>query len=435
MGIEMTEDSDFRGGALYQEFLDIVISGGSYKGIADLLAQKLQASILIEDEFFRVLARSFLNTPPISSNTSKGNRIKYWKPQRVDPIIINNVRLAQNSDQPVELPELPDYGIHYPRLIFQAIIKNKITGYLHIFKKNLNLDQRRIVQVALHSLVLLETCRHGQEALKDGIMKNLILGLISNSKGEDSNLDVGKGFLGFDLSQEAVLAVVQIKTPPGLSEIEKVLHSINSDLCSCIPVSASATAISDEQAVLLIQSPDGNTLESNMLAQYLQSLFEALKMIFKDHQVRIGVGRQCNKPQHYKVAFGEACKALSITGLKPEGEEGVIYYYSVKLMGFMMELTNVQTLQVFVQRTLGKLHEYGVTNNIDLLESLECYLNHNSCIQSAAGELYIHPNTLRYRLEKVGKISGLDLTNNDTKLEIQLAIKLFRYQEGLIRKV
>ena len=44
--------------SLYEEFLRVVTAGKGYQGIADLLANKLQVSILIEDEYFRVLARS-----------------------------------------------------------------------------------------------------------------------------------------------------------------------------------------------------------------------------------------------------------------------------------------------------------------------------------------------------------------------------------------
>jgi len=62
-------------------------------------------------------------------------------------------------------------------------------------------------------------------------------------------------------------------------------------------------------------------------------------------------------------------------------------------------------------------------------------LEQDCCIQSAARELFIHPSTLRYRLEKTGKITGLDLKDKDTKLEIQLAIKLYRYYgETLFKK-
>ncbi len=424
------EDSDLEADALYDEFLEIIINGGGYQGITDYLAQKLQVNILIENEYFLVLARSYYDTPTFS-NTERRTGIKYWKPQHVDPRIIEYVRLLQSTHQPVALPELPEYGITSPRMVFPIIIKDEITKYLNIFKENLNREQMRIVRVALHSLVVLEIRRQAQVDLEDRYMKNLIFGLIFDDKDKDNNFYEKENLQGFDMSREAVLTVIQIKAALGKRQMKGVLRSIISDLS----MNASAVAISDEQAVLLVQSSDGSPLETTVITEYLQALFEALKMTFTNYKVRIGVGRQCYNARDYKVALNEAFKALSFTDRKLGSEEGVIYYHSLKLMECLMQPGNEQTVSVFVRSIIGKLYEYGVENNINLIDTLECYINHNCCIQSAARELFIHPNSLRYRLEKAGKISGLDLTDNDTKLELQLAIKLYRYQGDFLWKI
>jgi sugar diacid utilization regulator len=429
MGKEVHEADDFDVDALYSEFLEVIINGGGYRGIAELLAQKLQASILIEDEFFRVLAR-FLYDIPTFSNIQKRNGIKYWKPQRVDPKIINYVRLTQSTGRPVELPELPEYGISKPRVVFPIIIKYKFKGALHVFMKDLDRYQMRVTRAALHNLTVLETCRQVQVDLEEEIKKSLILNLIANDKVEGNNIHREKQILGFELSREAVLAVVQIKTAPGIRQIEEVFRSLISDL----DINASATAISDERAILLFQSADDSTLETAVINDLFHVIFDALKMIFTECQVKIGVGRRCLKAQDYKIAYNEACKALTFHCSNSGHEEGVVYYHSLNLMEILLQAGNEHTLPVFVRSILGKLNDYGVAHNINMIESLEYYLNDNCCIQSAARKLFIHPNSLRYRLEKAEKISGLDLTDNDTKLEIQLAIKLYRYYGESILK-
>ena len=425
---KMFEDSEFETDALYDEFLEIIINGGGFQGIADCLAQKLQVSILIENEFFHVRARSNYDTPTFS-NIKKKPGMKYWKPQRVDPSIIEYVSLLQSTHQPVVLPELPEYGITSPRMVFPVVIKDKITNYLNIFKEDLSREQERIVRAALHSLVVVEIYRQAQVDLEDRNMKNLIFGLISWDKDEDNVFTGNEVLPGFDISREAVLTVIQIKDPLGKRQMEEVLRSIISDL----GLNACAIAISDDQALLLLQSFDARPMETAMVKEAIQALFEALKMTFINRIVKIGVGRRCFKTQDYKLALNEALKALTFTGRKYDAEEGVIYYNSLKLMECLLQPANEETLSGFVSNILGKLHEYGAGNNIDLITTLDCYLKHNCCIQSAARELFIHPNSLRYRLEKAEKISGLDLNDNDTKLEVQLAIKLYRYQGDSIK--
>jgi len=421
METKLLNPNDFEVDSFYDDFLDIIVNGRGYQGVADLLARRLRVSILIEDEFFRVLARSNIDENTFS-HIQKREGKKHLKPQRVDPRIINYVHLAQSSGQPIELPELPDYGVTYPRQVFPFVIKNKIRGYLHVFIKEFDWEQMRFIKAALHSLSFLVTLRHAQVELKDGMRRTLIFGLI-NDKGKDDIIQWEKGILGLDLSREMVLAVIQIKNAPGQQQIEDVLFSIISDLA----LNANVIAINDEQAVLLVQSTDGKRLESAVVNESLQVIFEVLKTIFAQCKVKIGVGRQCFNPRDYRVAFAEASKALSITGPHTGSEEGVTYYHSLRLMGFLPQPGNDQTLSEFVHRIIGKLYEYGIEHNTNLIDSMACYLEQDCCIQSAARELFIHPSTLRYRLDKAGKVSGLDLKDKDTKLEIQLAIKLYRY--------
>lgn len=424
------EESDLEADALYEEFLKIIINGGSYQEITDYLAHKLQVNVLIENEYFLVYGRSHYDTPSFSNGGKKAGP-KYWKPQHVDPTIVEYVRLLQSTHQPIVLPKLPEYGITSPRMVFPVIIKGEIKKYLNIFKENLSREQMRIIRVALHSLVVLEIKRQAQVDLENRYMKNLIFGLIFDDKDIAKNNYQKEDLPGFDMSREAVLTVIQINAALGERQLEGVLRSIISDLS----MNATAVAISEEQAVLLVQSSDGSPMESTTIAEYLQALFEALKMTFMNNKIKIGVGRQCYNARDYKVALNEAFKALTFTDRKLGNEEGVIYYHSLKLMECLIQPGNQQTLAVFVRSIIGKLYEYGVENNINLVDTLECYLNHNCCIQSAARELFIHPNSLRYRLEKAAKISDLDLTDKDTKLELQLAIKLYRYQGDLLWKV
>jgi GAF domain-containing protein len=74
---------------------------------------------------------------------------------------------------------------------------------------------------------------------------------------------------------------------------------------------------------------------------------------------------------------------------------------------------------------LARLVEYDRRRNAQLLETLEQYLRERRSIAQTARALYIHPNTLRQRLERIEKLSGLDLGGEDL-LSLELALKLVR---------
>jgi GAF domain-containing protein len=72
-----------------------------------------------------------------------------------------------------------------------------------------------------------------------------------------------------------------------------------------------------------------------------------------------------------------------------------------------------------------RLRAYDRRRGAHLVDTLERYLEARRSATTAARALYIHPNTLRQRLDRIEQLSGLDLATEDL-LSLQLAIKLVR---------
>jgi len=76
-------------------------------------------------------------------------------------------------------------------------------------------------------------------------------------------------------------------------------------------------------------------------------------------------------------------------------------------------------------RAIQRLTDYDRRRRTQLVETLERYLRDRRSIATTARALYIHPNTLRQRLERIENVTGLDLAAEDL-LSLELAIKLVR---------
>ena len=59
-----------------------------------------------------------------------------------------------------------------------------------------------------------------------------------------------------------------------------------------------------------------------------------------------------------------------------------------------------------------------------LRETLEAWCLHDGQVQSCATALGIHRNTLRYRLERIAELSGVELTRLDRRLQLSLGLGL-----------
>jgi DNA-binding PucR family transcriptional regulator len=76
-----------------------------------------------------------------------------------------------------------------------------------------------------------------------------------------------------------------------------------------------------------------------------------------------------------------------------------------------------------------RLVEYDHRRRSQLVATLEQYLRDRRSIATTARALYIHPNTLRQRMDRIEKLSGLTLADEDL-LSLELAVKLVRLRSS-----
>ena len=79
------------------------------------------------------------------------------------------------------------------------------------------------------------------------------------------------------------------------------------------------------------------------------------------------------------------------------------------------------------RRRFDRLVDYDERRGTTLLGTLERYLDERGNVVGTARALYIHPNTLRQRLERIERETGLDLERDDW-LSLAIAVKVIRLE-------
>ncbi len=67
-----------------------------------------------------------------------------------------------------------------------------------------------------------------------------------------------------------------------------------------------------------------------------------------------------------------------------------------------------------------------------LIETLAAYLERTGSLEGAARELFVHPNTVRYRLRRVADVTGLTPTIPRDAWSLRLALSLGRLSSGAV---
>lgn len=122
-------------------------------------------------------------------------------------------------------------------------------------------------------------------------------------------------------------------------------------------------------------------------------------------------------------SYNEARIALTLPRLM--GKSNFIQHFSELGIYYSVFSQDIADVKNFCLKTLGKLIEYDDKTNGELLPTLRKLLDSGVNMKSTASSLFIHVNTLYYRLDKIGQILNADLSEMDTRVNLYIAIKVY----------
>jgi sugar diacid utilization regulator len=144
-------------------------------------------------------------------------------------------------------------------------------------------------------------------------------------------------------------------------------------------------------------------------------------------ELSIGISDPTTERASYPGAFEEALAAAEIGPLL-RGGPGVTEFHGLGAYRFV--LTSPDLVRTVDRRRLDRLVAYDARRGTTLLDTLERFLDERGNVVGTARALYIHPNTLRQRLERIEDESGFDLERDDW-LSLAIAVKVVKL--GLLR--
>jgi GAF domain-containing protein len=209
----------------------------------------------------------------------------------------------------------------------------------------------------------------------------------------------------------------------------------------------------DQPHVVLVAEPASESLERSLRIAAAGSLFDrredSLRALVKlatdsseaflervrrahgelEEPVSIGVSSVCRGQAAFADGFAEAQQALLGTVVL-KGTAAVLTYEELGAYKYLLRIAVDGGVRDVTVDAVSKLAEYDAQRGAQLVGTLEEFLRRHGSISATSEALYVHPNTLRQRLRRIGELSGLDLRRDDWLL-IEIAVKMVKLRQAL----
>ncbi|MFJ8622190.1 PucR family transcriptional regulator [Kitasatospora sp. NPDC093550] len=134
----------------------------------------------------------------------------------------------------------------------------------------------------------------------------------------------------------------------------------------------------------------------------------------------IGVGGRGEVLADLPHSYDEAVRALAVRR-RSQHPYGSTAFDELGLCRMLGTGEGEREADLFVQEWLGRLLDYDARHHTELVMTLSRYLE-SGCSYDATSELLlIHRSTVRYRLQRIGEITGHDLSAVETRLNLHIA--------------
>jgi sugar diacid utilization regulator len=137
---------------------------------------------------------------------------------------------------------------------------------------------------------------------------------------------------------------------------------------------------------------------------------------------RLGVGEPYPRPSLLPRSLREAQLALRLQKATSAAER-TSAFADLDVLRMLASVQDLGDVEGYVAKWLGALADYDERKHTQLVRTLTKYLQHGGGYEASSCALSVHRSTLKYRLQRIRELTGFDLTDPETRFNLELATR------------
>lgn len=394
-----------RSQGFYGEMMDCAAHSRSIEPVINLAAAKLGNSLVLLDPNYKILAHSTIF--PIEDPLWEENiRLGYCSYEFVSAVQkIEAVKNAARNSDPVVVT---CYASPLRKLSSKIYIQGNFAGIVLMLEKETPISPLHLQLLPVISAAAGDAIARYVPYLLPGntryqkLLYDLLIGASPEEIAPDSaKLQFSSHLCALCIQQSRYLGQKHLKEEVA-SQLERRLSDIH------------FTFHENGIAALL---PLGNAAGPS------QETVTILAALAQKEHLRIGVSSLFFRVENFAKCYAQAMGAIKLASrLRPE--ETVSFYSDYAFYDLLDNTKEQERLGLYCHPALALLNRYDHANGTDFYHTLEIYLNCNCSIKDTAQRLYIHRNSLNYRLERIQELTQIDLTNSNVRFLLEMSYRI-----------
>ena len=161
-----------------------------------------------------------------------------------------------------------------------------------------------------------------------------------------------------------------------------------------------------------------NNLDTDNLKRIIDKMYKRAKKRITDKYIYLGIGSQMMDLRQVILSYKRARAAVSMA---VQFQLPIVFFEEMGIYQILFSIEDKQILSEMYHRLLQPLIDYDQKHHGELEKTLFYYLFYNESQIEMAKNLYIHRNTINYRMLKIKELLGCQLDTFEEKMPYMLA--------------
>lgn len=262
-------------------------------------------------------------------------------------------------------------------------------------------------------VVTYEILRYDGYNMRLTFEENCFQDIIFNFKDRD-NLFKKISMLGIKMDMRLALFLIEPENPRVIPDVRSYCQGEWAEKCY---------TISRNGRILVIVEVSVLSNIKEHLVALASDLVQRLGHAFPGGAFRLGIGRCYEDMTALNKSFYEARAALTMN-LINRSENPVTHFNDLGIYRILFDLKNKRELYQFYKETAGVIMDYDKANNTEYFITIRTYMDQNYSTNNTAQKLFVHYNTIRYRLAKIKALFGADMDDEEDRINLYMAVKI-----------
>ncbi|WP_232324850.1 PucR family transcriptional regulator [Halobacillus mangrovi] len=414
------------------EIKDLILQTDDIHKATELISSKLEKPVIIENKNFELISysASFDDFDQTQQKTILSKKCPIFIIDRLKKEGI--VQKLERNPDPIRVHPIEELGFEQ-RIVIAAKHLGHTMAYIWVQESDHRMNQEELdfLEEVTPHLGKLVYDVYTKVNAKEGKKEKLLWQLLHHEYGSESQFRHEASLAKLNLPERFSVLVFSVVAPQYtymLDYLEKTIERSN--------FRKRIQFLKSEFQIILVL--EGNKDEKFSSRRLARAFIEDVKEDTQEdnfYNYLIGVGKEYTSLYFMRKSFLEALEVIETANfISPRPESMPREFAELGIYRYLASLYEKNSSEDYYSEDLLILIQNDAEKQTDLLKTLEVYMSNNGKGKQTAQELFIHPNTLNYRIKQIQDLTNIDFSNFNMKAYLYTELLLLNNVEAYYQR-